>query len=506
MSINNFSKKKPDWANREGAPGQNLDAGPYIGIVKNNLDPARSGKLQVFIPDFGGSDTDPGSWKTVGYASPFFGHTFQPEQANPNPGIANSSAMVEQTYGMWMVPPDVGTEVLCTFVAGDQDRGYWFACVNSNLSHSMWPGNSRAIDQWSDEKPLSGPVAKGKIAKSLKGYAAGDDMNEGPFVPATEFNEQVDESWTETWASRKMPVHEYQAAIYVSQGLDADPIRGAISSSSQRETPSRVFGISTPGRPISEGSANKVDSSVRSRRGGHSFVMDDGDIAGLDQLIRLRTSAGHQILMNDSAGVVYISNSTGTSWIEMNAAGQVMIYSKGGFAVRSEGDLNLHSDTNVNIQGQNVNINANNGKLTSWSQSTEINASDKLDLLSTTAMMSGTNTATLAGGTAFLSGTNGVNMAGSKCNLNSGSGPVEPISPNSVALTGLKQPVFVNGRWMKEKGSINTIATVAPTHEPYGRYKTRREESGVALAVNKEIVKSGFDPSQVVNVINNIGK
>jgi hypothetical protein len=462
------SKNKPEWANKEGAAGVNLDAGPYIGIVKNNLDPARSGRLQVWVPDFGNIEDDPSSWKTVGYASPFAGHTFQPDQKNATEE-SNTVTLVEHTYGMWMVPPDVGTEVLVVFVAGDQDRGFWIACVNSNLSHTMWPGLGRSIGG----QPLD-PQAP-DVAKAFDSTSN---------LPVAEFNQQIPDAWTGAWVDNQMPVHDYQASTYLLQGLDRDLVRGAISSSGQREVPSAVFGISTPGRPLTGDTASNYSDyqsqlnsgtydaakQVNARKGGHTFIMDDGAADGTDQLIRLRTSAGHQILMNDHEGIVYIANSTGTAWIEMNAIGQVQIYSAAGFAVRSEGSIDLHADKDVNIQGTNVNINATEN-LTTWSQKTEMNAHDTMDLLSTTALLSGTSTTTVTGATTNVSGSNGVNIAGSKVNLNSGAGPVSPTSPNTPTANSFDSTQFNTGkaRWEVNSGALESIVTVAPAHEPYTR-------------------------------------
>jgi len=57
------------------ASGIVIDSGPYIGIVKNNVDPARLGRLEVYIPDLAGLVDGPNVPITVTYASPFGGST-----------------------------------------------------------------------------------------------------------------------------------------------------------------------------------------------------------------------------------------------------------------------------------------------------------------------------------------------------------------------------------------------------------------------------------------------
>ena len=76
-------------ARREDAPGTRVDPYPYIGIVKNNLDPTRSGRLQVYIPDLGGPEDDPKNWRTVSYASPFSGYTSTTYQSTEKPSQEN---------------------------------------------------------------------------------------------------------------------------------------------------------------------------------------------------------------------------------------------------------------------------------------------------------------------------------------------------------------------------------------------------------------------------------
>jgi hypothetical protein len=162
-------------ARREEATGTRVDPYPYIGIVKNNLDPTRSGRLQVYIPDLGGPQDEPNNWRTVSYASPFQGYTPLTEKSSEKPSTANRFETVHHTYGMWMVPPDIGVQVIVLFVGGDPLRGYWLACVNPHLSHFMLPGMAGTPNV--DPETLS--------ASEKKAYLSGTAIN----LPTAEFNE-----------------------------------------------------------------------------------------------------------------------------------------------------------------------------------------------------------------------------------------------------------------------------------------------------------------------------
>ena len=440
---------------REEAGGARVDPYPYIGIVKNNLDPTRSGRLQIYIPDLGGDEQDQTSWRTVSYSSPFLGYTTNENIAD----TADTFESVSHSYGMWMVPPDIGVQVIALFIAGDPLRGYWISCVNPNLSHHMIPA-------------LAGsPNAIG---------------NKGAPAPVVEFNENRKENITNSaFYNLPKPIHKRQAEILKVQGLDQDPIRGAISSSSQRETPSHVFGISTPGRPLNDPADDlnyitKLNSDtlppeyykIKSRQGGHTFVMDDGATLGQDRLVRLRTAKGHQIIMHDSANTLYIAHADGTSWIELTSDGRVNIYSQGAFSVRSESDINLHSDKNININAAN-NIN--------------LKAGNKIQAESVrTTLLTGSLGVEASGDAEFKTGSRFNVETGASMSLKVASTyalEAQTILNNSGGTVGVGQ---IKG-FVIANTDLNTIVTVAPTHEPFYR--------GVTPAFfNPENSSSGIEP------------
>ena len=452
---------------REDAAATRVDPHPYIGIIKNNLDPAKSGRLQVWIPDLGGNENESSNWRTVSYASPFMGTTDISLKAADKLNTDNKFSNVPHTYGMWMVPPDIGVEVIVIFIAGDPLRGYFIACVNSHTSRYMLPGlaSSSAIDTSGATDSTKSSYQKGVVA------------------PVAEYNENnPDVKSNPNFIDNLKPIHEPQYAILKKQGLDRDTARGTITSSSQRESPSTVFGISTPGRPytndaatnrdaylakVQAGTLTEADYRTQSRAGGHTFVMDDGSATGEDQLIRLRTATGHQIMMNDIQNTLYIAHSDGTSWIELSNDGQVHIYSKAGFNVRSEGTVNIHSDTNININANNdININAG--------RKLQINASG-INLLSTGKLSVGASGIEFKSGGAYNIESSTVSVqASGKLVLNGqvrqntvGGAPVTapaPITPNNLTDVALG----TNGLYTQTE-KLSTIVSVAPTHEPFNR-------------------------------------
>jgi len=454
---------------REDAASTRVDPYPYIGIVKNNYDPTRAGRLQVFIPDLGGDEDDQKGWRTVSYASPFMGYTSS-EQRNTDPHqTKNAFDTVTHSYGFWAVPPDIGVEVLVIFVAGDPTRGYWLACVNSNLSRFMIPGVAGSTNV--DVETANPNDKKTLIA--------------GVPAPVAEFNENNTNNVTNPqFYNLPKPVHTVQYGILKSQGLDRDTVRGATTSSSQRETPSRVFGISTPGRPLNDPAddgqyVNKLNAGtigeeyfkVKSRKGGHQFIMDDGAMLGQDQLVRLRTAKGHQILMHDTAGTLYISHADGTSWIELTPEGAIKAYSKAGFHVRSEGSINFHSDASINFESKNnINFRAANRFQVNSTTTNFLQDKYSLETAGTTELKIGNNfnvdvgakTSIQAGGLIAVQGGQFYTQSGGTVNVKK----LKPLQTYDLPDTSFDNSL---GVWLNKAKALNTIVTAAPSHEPYYR-------------------------------------
>lgn len=356
----------PDWSGGNKPTGVKLDPGPFIGIIKNNADPARQGRVAVWIPDIGGDEDDPTKWYVVRYASPFFGSTL----GLPGSDDPKSFALSQQTYGFWAVPPDINNQVLVTFVMGDPTRGFWIGCIPNLQTQHMVPGLARPDGNVATASGFEGGGFGRTTYKINPDPAFGQGrITTTSYLPTAELtSDSAKTDQDPAFYDLPKVVHTFQANIVIEQGLDQDPVRGTITSSSQRETPSQVVGLSSPGRtsPDTADFPNLEDllknqslpiglvQTFPNRKGGHSLVMDDGDLFGQSQLLRLRSSAGHQILMHDTEDLMYISNSRGTSWIELTPDGSVNIFSASNVSVRAQQDINFHADNNINLHSGNT--------------------------------------------------------------------------------------------------------------------------------------------------------
>jgi len=460
---------------RGGTPAQ---MGPFIGRIVSNVDSTRTGRLQVFIEQFasGQPSTNPETWRWVHYLPPFYGVT---EKTSTSTG-AGSYPGNQQSYGMWFTPPDLGTSVMCFFVEGDPDQGYYIGSVIDNSLNHMLPAIGAATqDQYVTQN------------ETQTAYFVN-----APQLPVTEINsanKQVDQD--PRFFDQPKPVHSYQAAIFCQQGLDRDPERGPIISSAQRESPSTVYGISTPGRPIYQcgldsatirnqlrtGAVTPQDVKVIGRKGGHTLVMDDGELDNKNALFRLRTSKGHQIMMNDSENFFQIIHANGQTWIEFGQEGTVDVFSTNSVNVRTQGTINLHADKDINMYaGGNISMKSNaatnigsvgtmniasQGEMVLYGQATVgIKADGALALQSKL-------TGSFAGSS--------LRFKGSRIDLN-GSAPTSVKTPRLYPKTTLDDTVFDNSTgWKVKPNSLESIVTRAPTHEPYPYHN-----KGVAVNVN----------------------
>ena len=460
-----------------GAP---TEMGPFVGVVMNNIDPSRAGRLQVFIEQFGGEQANKDSWRTVRYCPPFYGSTPR-SNASGTSGTGTYPGN-QSSYGMWFTPPDLGVSILCFFVGGDPDQGYYLGCIPDQGLNRMVP-------------------AIGASDKYVKANANQETyFAQSKLLPVTEVNnppENTKISENPKFFDQPKPVHAYAAAVLFQQGLNNDPVRGSIGSTAQRESPSSCYGIATPGRAIYAGGATDADitkqvtgagaaagaATVIGRRGGHTLVMDDGALDGSDNLIRIRTAKGHQITMSDDGNAFYICHANGQTWVELGQEGTLDVFSTNSINLRSEGTINLHADKDINMfAGEKINIKSMKGTAIQSDDELSMACKKAMTIFSEGKMGLKTNVqfavksklATIDGGTAL-------SLKGILISLNGG--PTLGVdAPKGITKYVMPDTSFNSSTgWAVAPDGLESIVTRAPTHEPWPYHN-----QGVAVTVNLE--------------------
>jgi uncharacterized protein (DUF2345 family) len=426
--------------------------GPYLARVVNHLDRKFGGALEVELIKFSTTsntyETD-NQLRVVKYASPFYGVT--PLRNNEtNDGYASS----QQSYGFWAVPPDVGSKVLVIFIEGRDDQGFWIACVQDDYMNFMIP-DPRA------STTLTTPSTPPGLA--------------GKKLPVGEYNKFLANPNNNYPTSQPKPVNLDFVEKLQEQGLIDDDIRGVTSTSARREAPSNVYGMSTPG-PLDKrngapknprGPQGSQANMFSSRLGGHSIVMDDGDETILrigsaesspkeyvrftpgsvttgdpelpaNELFRIRTRTGHQILLHNTEDLIYIGNARGTTWIELTSNGKIDIFSQDSVSLHTQQDLNVTADRDINFfANENINMVAGKELKISSGASTSLKTGEffAVDSGDNVSFKANTFIAGYAQTSVTLTGSTGaVNLSSGKSTILQSTGDVGIITESSYRI------------------------------------------------------------------------
>jgi uncharacterized protein (DUF2345 family) len=280
-----------------------------MGIVRDNQDPDQMGRLKIYIPAVDNHTMTVEDLPWAIYVTPFGGvneNFLVGREKDPVPGF--------KAYGMWNVPK-IGAHVLVTFMDGDPNFRIYLGCFWPTFMNFTLPGGKNS-----------------------------DNGKNGTGFPKTNDNQVIEpfkKNLKEAGLEKKW----------------IDRTRGGWQRNVNVDLPTdRAIG--TEGYHPNVNDPSQVDSQVFSwtSPGGHYIVMDDSDT---DCRIRLKTTAGHQILLDDSNERIYISTAKGKNWIEIDEDGHIHIYAEKEISIRAEQSINIKSDKTINLDAKiDVNLRA----------------------------------------------------------------------------------------------------------------------------------------------------
>ena len=457
------------------------EKGIVIGIVKENAHPVRMGNIMVFIPGRGATgntlqgdarsiEDDPAQWRMVRYATPWYSRTDTTSQTNNYTDVKN-------TAGIIYPAPDIGTRVLCFFPEGKNAEGFWFACAPDAYMMQSLP----------EPTPTSNFDNTGSITPR------------GP-VPAGEFNDRITDTRSlKNYNTVIRPIQQDFYSNIVAQGIDQSTSKGISNSGYMRETPAELIGITTKGRRIDASGTDIKDrsdiiSALESgnqqqgvggdrlkvlkgftRAKGHSFILDDGDVRGKDQLIRLRSAKGAQFLIHDTEEFVYIINQSGNAWMSMDKHGQIDVYSEKNINFRST-NMNFHAKKDIKMHAGNfIDLVSEN--------EVNIEAEQDVSMHSTGAMafVNGSSAVHInSGGQLNIAGSSATSIKGGGVMAMSAGlillqGPtISPTTKTSIPSTPLTDTKLEGDFW-NASDQTNTTVDRMPTHEPYPSFDAPTE-------------------------------
>lgn len=416
-------------------------------------DPQQMGRIRAVCAQWGDTwDTSSDAVPWAIYMSPFGGTQMV---GTRGPELDSSEGNV--SYGMWAIPK-VGSQVAVMCVDGNPMTRMYIGCIfDQHTPHTLPHGRYVADPHPSIDPEISSDSPTGPLTSSEK-----------PVQPLAKNMKQAFSNGMGNSIEYKT-----RGADYSVSRVDIAELYQTYSKVQDDQELKQKGWVQTQGYQLSRSNAHEdttytaknYDSMVYSitSPGFHAFSMDDRQE---NCRVRIRSTAGHQILMDDTNERIYIATAKGNNWIEMDQAGNIDVFTSGRFNVHAARDINLTSDESVRIYGKNG-VHIKSG------------AEIGIDAASDVSVISASNVRTRAGAGAYMESGGATNIkAGAATNIQAG-GTLNLKAGGSIVGTG--STVDMNGG-----GAAAAAASGAkpakwtnrvPTHEPFARCMTKDDYS-----------------------------
>lgn len=437
-----------------------------IGTVVDTNDPMQMGRVRVICPTLGESyDSKLENIPWAVYISPFAGST---SVGTKGPGMQMTEGPV--SYGFWSIPK-VRAQVAVSFVDNDPNLRVYFGGAFDltephTLPHGRWMMEDHpALEKRTTDKAgVFGPYTSNE--KLIQPLA--DNMRRA-------FGGNIN---SPEWATR---VADFSASAVDIEALNTSMSKAADDKDVTVGTWINRQGYQTNRQSLRPGDYDNMVYSWTSP-GFHSMSMDDREE---NCRMRFRTTAGHQILLDDTNERVYVMTAEGNNWFEMDQAGNIEFYTSGKFAVRAEGDINFTSDSTVRILGrQGVHIKSDTDVRIESTTDTHVKVGTNLNILvanrmdvknSSFDMLTSGDIAIKSNGSSFVDAGATLHLIGSTTNVTS-RGNLNLNAAGNMYMTAAK--VTSNGPQATPataspaapmEASPAFLTNRVPTHEPYVR-------------------------------------
>lgn len=281
------------------------------GVVVDTSDPQQMGRVKIWVPAIDGDLYNIVDLPWATYMTPLAGQT-RDYPAGPM-GVKTTGLV---SYG-WFSVPKSGALVIVGFLYGDVNRRvYMGSYFRDHGNRSLPVGRNRAD---LGKTPLSDTY---------------DPVEPQSTNLSAQFAGKLDTSEAKTRGAYERAVAQDKTEKDGSEGYYPDAVTANDAHGPRYESQTHV--LSTPGR--------------------HALIFQDSQ---RDGRVRVKTAAGHQIILDDANERIYVSTAKGRSWIELDQDGRVHVYAADSLSMSTGGDFNVTAVGNVNMSaGGDVNIQA----------------------------------------------------------------------------------------------------------------------------------------------------
>lgn len=304
----------------------------FLGVVVDTDDPLQMGRVRVYCADLNDDPKKVQHLPWAAYVSPYGGSI---RNASFTRGHQKDNATTGGTtqYGFWGIP-EMGANVLVACINGDIRRRVWLGCL---YEHQETGALLTGVYDWGSSQGADGPLSApspyvqdrqplqpqyDNLSEAFKGDKSSPEWKSraadysGMVNLDFEFgsNASVTGGERDSWVKDALGALGYDWTSFKNLG-------GYLTS--------KVVGLMTPGL--------------------HSISMDD---RAFNSRIKLRTTAGHQIILDDSNERIYVSTYEGKSWIEMDVNGNIDIYADRRLSVRAKKDINFSTDETFRVKAK----------------------------------------------------------------------------------------------------------------------------------------------------------
>jgi hypothetical protein len=288
------------------------------GFVVDTNDPQQMGRVKVWVPSIDGDKYQIKNLPWATFVSPLAGQ-LRNYPSGPNASVSKGLA----SYGWWAIPKE-GSLVIVGLLYNDQNRRVYMGSFFRDHGNRSLPA--------------------GRMRPDIGDVPLTDTFD--PLEPAStnlkdQFNGKLSASEAKTRGAVERPVAQDKTEKDGTNGYHGDLLNPKDYDSKPAFDPQTVS-LTTPGH--------------------HTIVFQDNPENGR---VRIKTAAGHQIILDDANERIYVSTAKGKNWIEFDQDGRVHLYAEQDISIATAASMNitvgkdfkLNAGGSVNIQaGSSMNL------------------------------------------------------------------------------------------------------------------------------------------------------